>query len=106
MIGGYTDADTDTKPPATKKGRRSKPNKKGAAPVCISCKQPGHWRPSNKLCEHCAPRSKKKKGTPLVAESTPSELQDMAAEVAALDAMPLDNEEESDAFYSATSEFS
>lgn len=104
MAGGYTEL--ETKQPAKKKtGRASKPNKRGETPICSSCAQPGHWRPTNKLCRDYVPRSSKKKGE--ADTVAPSESVDMATELAALDAMPLDDRsDESDAFFSAAGEFS
>ena len=66
----------------------------------------GHKRPTNKLCKFYKGKKAEKTGeseTPPVVAS--SELQQIADEMDLLDALPLDSEE-SEAFYSAASEFS
>lgn len=107
MTGGHTEADTEQ--PARKNGRQSKSklNKKGETPVHLLFDGRLIGDPAtSQPCKHCTPRGSKKKGAVgSNLASTPSELQDMAAEVAELDTMPLDDEE-SEAFFSAASEFS
>jgi len=61
--------------------------------TCSKCKQPGHLRPSNKLCQHYVPRNRQKKKSVPVAEDvlvTPvNEEEAMAAEMDEMDVLPL-----------------
>jgi len=76
--------------------------------ICIKCKQPGHLRPSNKLCKHYVPRKKKlvpvaQDKNPLLDEAVNKE-EAMAAEIEELDMLPLqDASSTATAFYSAAS---
>jgi len=97
MTGGYdVEEQKETEP-------HSDPSK-----TCSRCKQPGHLRPTNKLCQFYAPRKKKpnssasqqKKDEPVNEEEA------MAREMDEMDVLPLQDASSTDtAFFSATGSF-
>ena len=74
--------------------------------TCTRCKEPGHLRPSNKMCKCYVPRKNKSKSKePSTKEQEPiDEEQAMAEEMDNLDILPLQDASSADtAFFSAAS---
>jgi len=73
---------------------------------CSKCKQPGHLRPTNKLCRFYVQRGKKKDENKKDEKEPLNEEQAMADEMEAMDILPLQDDSSADtAFFSAASSF-
>ena len=110
MTGGY---DLDALDDDQKKSAASRRKTKSVTGVCTKCGEPGHLRPTNKLCKCYKPRRKDRQQitnddtkptelTPNVPEQ--NEFEEMANEMDIIDSMPLSDA--SDTFYSVASHYS
>ena len=116
MTGGYdletVGNDDNNKKKAAATTRKKNP-KKGATTGKKPCQCGGtdHQRPSSRLCPFFVPRKRKKTSEPKTEAEVTMETEEMADEIDALDALPVDLAGSSSSggesgFFSATSEFS